>query len=127
MSARNGAEANHSKPRAGIKKLPAYLQELGYEVAAFGKVSHSRHTADYGFDHFAFDGFREHQAIPAALNWLRERRSTRWSPLTSGVVTFAAWEDLETFGPFVDSTTVSQTIDTDDEPYRFFRLMIPLP
>ena len=25
--ARNGAEANHSKPRADIKKLPAYLQE----------------------------------------------------------------------------------------------------
>ena len=38
MPARNGAEPNHSKPRAEIKKLPAYLQELGYEVVAFGKV-----------------------------------------------------------------------------------------
>jgi arylsulfatase A-like enzyme len=40
MPARNGAEANHSKPRKEIKKWPAYFQELGYEVVAFGKVSH---------------------------------------------------------------------------------------
>lgn len=76
MPARNGAEANHSKPRADIKKLPAYFKELGYEVVAFGKVSHYRHTADYGFDHFAHDAFHEHQAIPAALKWLRERTNT---------------------------------------------------
>jgi len=59
MPARNGAEANHAKPRAEIKKLPAYLKELGYEVVAFGKVSHYRHTKNYGFDHFAHDGFHE--------------------------------------------------------------------
>ena len=75
MPARNGAEANHSKPRADVKKLPAYLKELGYEVAAFGKVSHYKQTADYGFDYFAHDGFHEHEAIPAALKWLRERKS----------------------------------------------------
>jgi N-sulfoglucosamine sulfohydrolase len=77
MPARNGAEANHSKPRAEIKKLPAWLRELGYEVVAFGKVSHYKHTADYGFDHFAHDTFHEHQAIPAALKWLRERSSDK--------------------------------------------------
>ena len=52
MPARNGAEANHSKPRAEIKKLPAYLQEIGYEVAGFGKVAHYNHDRDYGFDHY---------------------------------------------------------------------------
>ena len=77
MPARNGAEVNHSKPRAELKKLPAFLKEQGYEVVAFGKVSHYKHTAGYGFDHFAFDGFHEHQAIPAALKWLRERRSEK--------------------------------------------------
>ena len=77
MPARNGAEANHAKPRAKIKKLPAYLKELGYEVAAFGKVSHYKHTADYGFDYFAHDAFHEHAAIPAALKWLRERKSDK--------------------------------------------------
>src|ERR1043165_9491663 len=59
MPVRNGAEPNHSKPRAEIKKLPAYLQELGYELVSFGKVSHYQHTADYGFDYFAHDKFHE--------------------------------------------------------------------
>lgn len=77
MPARNSAEANHSRPRVEIKKLPAYLKELGYEVVAFGKVSHYRHTQDYEFDHFAFDGFHQHAAIPAALKWLRERKSDK--------------------------------------------------
>ncbi|PAW67193.1 MAG: arylsulfatase A family protein [Opitutia bacterium Tous-C1TDCM] len=77
MPARNGAEANHSKPRAELKKLPAYLQELGYEVVSFGKVSHYRHTADYGFDHGANDTFHDAEAIPAALKWLRERKGGR--------------------------------------------------
>src|SRR5436305_4170555 len=60
MPARNGAEANPSKPRAGLKMWPAWFQELGYEVVAFGKVSHYRHTADYGFDRFAPDTFHDH-------------------------------------------------------------------
>jgi N-sulfoglucosamine sulfohydrolase len=77
MPARNGAEANHAKPRADIKKLPAHFKELGYETAAFGKVSHYKHTSEYGFDHFAHDGFHEHAAIPAALKWLRERKSNK--------------------------------------------------
>jgi N-sulfoglucosamine sulfohydrolase len=50
MPARNGAEANHTYPRKDIKALPAYLHELGYEVAAFGKVAHGRSAARYGFD-----------------------------------------------------------------------------
>src|SRR4029453_3447992 len=77
MPSRNGAEANQTKPRADIKKLPASFKELGYEVAAFGKVSHYKHTADYGFDHFAHDGFHEDQAIPAALKWLHERKTDK--------------------------------------------------
>jgi len=77
MPARNGAEPNHSKPRADLKKLPAYLQAQGYEVVAFGKVSHYQHTADYGFDHFAHDKFHEDVAVSAALTWLKARRDPR--------------------------------------------------
>jgi N-sulfoglucosamine sulfohydrolase len=77
MPARNGAEPNHSKPRADIKKLPAYLQSLGYEVVAFGKVSHYRHTGDYGFDYFAHDAYHEDIAVSAAIKWLRARQSTK--------------------------------------------------
>ncbi len=73
--ARNGAEANHSKPRPEIKKLPAYLQELGYEVAAFGKVSHYQQTKDYGFDHWANDKFHEDICVAEAIKWLRARKS----------------------------------------------------
>ncbi len=73
MPARNGAEANHSKPRAEIKKWPAFFQELGYEVVAFGKVSHYKHTADYGFDFFANDTFHDHAGIPAAVEFLKNR------------------------------------------------------
>ncbi|MBM3853428.1 MAG: heparan N-sulfatase, partial [Verrucomicrobia bacterium] len=77
MPVRNGAEANHSRPRPELKKLPAYLKELGYEVVAFGKVSHYQHTGDYGFDHFAHDRFHEDVAVPAAIQWLRARKSRR--------------------------------------------------
>ncbi len=77
MPARNGAEANHTKPRAEIKKLPVYLKELGYEVVSFGKVSHYQHTGDYGFDHFAHDKFHEDVAIPEGVKWLRARKSDK--------------------------------------------------
>ena len=77
MPARNGAEPNHSRPRDDIKKLPAYLKELGYEVVAFGKVSHYQHTQYYGFDHWANDKYHEDVAIPNGLKWLRERKSTK--------------------------------------------------
>lgn len=81
MPARNGAEANHSRPRPAIKKWPAYFQELGYEVVAFGKVSHYKHTKDYGFDHFADDGFHQHQSIAHAVEWLRKRPKDNAKPL----------------------------------------------
>lgn len=81
MPARNGAEANHSKPRAELKKWPAYFQELGYEVVSFGKVSHYKHTADYGFDYFADDGFHQHESIGHAVEWLAKRPKTGAKPL----------------------------------------------
>jgi len=81
MPARNGAEPNHAKPRPEIKKWPAYFQELGYEVVAFGKVSHYKHTADYGFDHFAHDTFHDPEGVPAAVRWLRNRPRAKARPL----------------------------------------------
>lgn len=75
--ARNGSEANHTVPRAELRKLPAYLQELGYEVVAFGKVAHYRTVSEYGFDRFANAGFHDHAGIPAALAFLEERTDDR--------------------------------------------------
>lgn len=77
MPARNGAEANHSKPKPELKKWPAYFQQLGYEVVAFGKVTHYRHTGDYGFDRFGHDSFHDHGGVPAAVEYLRQRERTK--------------------------------------------------
>ncbi|WP_157899431.1 sulfatase [Luteitalea pratensis] len=74
MPARNGAEANHSKPRPDLQTLPAYLQALGYEVVAFGKVAHYKYAADYGFDYFAHDTFHDDVAIARGIAWLRQRK-----------------------------------------------------
>jgi N-sulfoglucosamine sulfohydrolase len=73
MPARNGAEANHSRPRPEIKKLPAYLREQGYEVASFGKVAHYNHGKEYGFDLVGGEGFHNHEGIPAAVEFLKSR------------------------------------------------------
>ncbi|MEZ6086904.1 MAG: sulfatase-like hydrolase/transferase [Pirellulaceae bacterium] len=71
--ARNGAEPNHSRPYADLKKLPAYLQELGYEVASFGKVGHYNQTPEYGFDVAKHFGYHEDVAVDEAIKWLRDR------------------------------------------------------
>ena len=77
MPARNGAEPNHSKPREEIKKLPAYLQELGYEVASFGKVAHYGHGSYYKFDYVAGEGGRNYTGIGLAADWLQSRKSDK--------------------------------------------------
>ena len=46
MPARNGALPNHSGLTPGIKTLPTYLKELGYETFHFGK-SHFQPAANY--------------------------------------------------------------------------------
>lgn len=77
MPSRNGAEPNHSRPRADIKKLPAYFKELGYEVVAFGKVGHYAQTADYGFDRAENFGYHEDVCIANGIKWLHERQSDK--------------------------------------------------
>lgn len=79
--ARNGAESNHRKPDGGLKKWPAWFRELGYDTAAFGKVSHYGQTAEYGFDHFAHDTFHDHEGIQAAVDFLRQRSGSSSRPL----------------------------------------------
>lgn len=81
MPARNGAEPNHAEPRLEIKKWPAYFHELGYEVVAFGKVSHYKQTKDYGFDHFEHDTFHDPEGIPSAIRWLKARPHQGAKPL----------------------------------------------
>ena len=73
----NGCEPNQVKPRWGVKMLPAYLHEQGYEVVAFGKVGHYNQTRDFGFDVVEHTGYHDDAAVPAALEWLKNRRSDK--------------------------------------------------
>lgn len=75
--ARNGAEANHSRPREDLKKLPAFLQEVGYEVVAFGKVAHYQHTPEYGFDLAKHFTYHDDAAVDESIRWLRSRNSDK--------------------------------------------------
>jgi uncharacterized sulfatase len=50
-------------------------------VVAFGKVSHYRHTADYGFDYFAHDTFHDHAGIAEAVSFLKNRPRQGAKPL----------------------------------------------
>lgn len=75
--ANNGAEPNHSRPRAEIKKLPAYFHDLGYQVVSFGKVGHYKQTPEYGFDIARHFTYHEDIAIPRAVAWLKQRKSTK--------------------------------------------------
>ena len=93
--ARNAAEANHSRPQADIKKLPAYFQERGYQVVSFGKVGHYKQTPEYGFDIARHFTYHEDIAIPKAVEWLQQRKSRK--PLCLFVGTnwpHVPWPDL---------------------------------
>ncbi len=53
MPARNGAEGNHTYPRAGTLILTKKLQEAGYKVAGFGKVAHGSMNEECGYDYYS--------------------------------------------------------------------------
>lgn len=73
--ARNGAEPNHAKPHAGLKRLPAYLKELGYETVSFGKTSHYAHVTGQGFDRAENYGYHDHAGVQACVDFLKQRKS----------------------------------------------------
>jgi len=100
MPARNGEEPNHSRPRAEIKKLPAYLQELGYEVASFGKVAHYGHGPYYGFDAVGGEGGGNYTGVGLAVEFLNKRQSEK--PLALFVGTnwpHVPWPEMSEYDP----------------------------
>lgn len=77
MPMRSGAMLNHQPPRQEVKKLPAYLNEQGYEVVAFGKVAHYKQGKLYGFDHVSHDTFHDDECVSAAVEYLERRTSDK--------------------------------------------------
>lgn len=67
--AHNGAEANHTYMEDDDMSLIPRFKQLGYQIAAFGKVAHGKDAARHGFDHF------EHPKIDfdSLDSWLRNR------------------------------------------------------
>ncbi len=74
---RNGAMLNHARPRAKIKRWPAYFRENGYEVAAIGKVAHYAQVQEYGFDHVSHFTYHADECVNEAVKWLAARKSDR--------------------------------------------------
>jgi N-sulfoglucosamine sulfohydrolase len=74
---RNGAMLNHSRPKAELKKWPAYFQELGYEVVAIGKVAHYAQVTEYGFDHASHFTYHDDVCVNEAVKWLEKRKSDK--------------------------------------------------
>ncbi len=73
----NGAMLNHSRPKADLKKWPAYFSEQGYEVVAIGKVAHYAQVTDYGFDHTSHYKYHEDDCVAEAVKWLGNRKSNK--------------------------------------------------
>ena len=78
---RNGAMFNQQRPKAEVKKWPAYFQALGYEVVAIGKVAHYAQVTTYGFDHAAFYNYHQDVCVDKAVEWLAARKSPAARPL----------------------------------------------
>ncbi len=100
MPQHNGAEPNHSRPKAEIKKLPAYFHDLGYEVVSFGKVGHYAQTPEYGFDFAKHFTYHDDVAVAEANTWLEARNSDK--PLCLFVGTnwpHVPWPNESSFDP----------------------------
>ena len=78
---RSGSMFNHQRPDPKHKRWPAYFKELGYEVAAVGKVAHYVQVKEYGFDHASHFNYHEDSCVQAAADWVARRKA---DPARSG-------------------------------------------
>jgi len=116
---RNGAMYNHTMPKPGFKRWPAYFQEQGYEVAAIGKVAHYATVTQYGFDHASHFKYHEDTCIDASIDWLNKRQQDK--PLCLIVGTnwpHVPWPEKATYHP--DSLPIPP-VHVDTPQTREFR------
>ena len=113
--AHNGAEANHTYMRDDAMSLIPRFKELGYQIAAFGKVAHGKDAARHGFDHF------EHPRLDSASidNWLSERDPDRPVLLFVGTVApHVPWPANDGYDP---AKVVVPPFHIDTADTRLFR------
>ena len=108
MPAKNGAEENHTYPHKHIPSLIKQLQQLGYEVAAFGKIAHGKqkHAEQFGFDHYqsfkkAYNYDNIDKLDKAVSHYLQNRTSKKPLALFVGTTNpHVPWNDPKvTFSP----------------------------
>lgn len=120
MPFRNGAEPNHTYVRDDVKQLPVYMKELGYEVAAIGKIAHGTDKRA-GFDYDNRNISLE--KIGIVSDYLKQRKSNKPLLLMVGIKDpHVPWPD-EYFPQYdPDSLTLPpQLIDTWDTRLEFAR------
>ena len=82
MPFRNGAEPNHTYVRDDVRQLPRYMRDLGYEVAAIGKIAHGKDERA-GFDYVDRDISLEN--IGMVSDFLSQRESDKPLLLMVGI------------------------------------------
>ena len=116
---RNGAMFNHTVPEPSHKRWPAWFQELGYEVAAIGKVAHYATVQQYGFDHCSHFNYHQDDCIDAALAWLDQRASRK--PLCLFVGTnwpHVPWPEKSDYSPDALPLPPTQVDTPETRQYR---------
>ena len=97
MPARNGAEDNHTFPKAGTRSLVSDLKAAGYTTAAIGKIAHGQPRS---FDFDFVQPNTGHDPRPAVTEYLAKRDKTK--PLVLFVGTsdpHVPWPEPQGFKP----------------------------
>ncbi|MBN1411516.1 MAG: sulfatase-like hydrolase/transferase [Spirochaetales bacterium] len=106
LPANSGCEANHSQINAGITTLPAYMQNLGYDVMQFGK-KHYYPAASYSFNEIASTitigetgNTRSSLDANAVVSWFRNNSHN--NPVMAMVCSYAPhvpWPSSSSYDP----------------------------
>jgi N-sulfoglucosamine sulfohydrolase len=130
---RTGAMFNHQPPNPAVKRWPAYFKEMGYEVAAIGKVAHYAQVKEYGFDHVSHFTYHDDACVTASIDWLAQRQGEsaadgkggggRWAdkPLCLLVGTnwpHVPWPQKTSYDP---ATVLVPSTQVDTAEYRRWR------
>ncbi|MAM92647.1 MAG: arylsulfatase A family protein [Opitutaceae bacterium] len=113
MPFRNGAEPNHTYVRDDVVQLPHYMRDLGYQIAAIGKIAHGTDKRA-GFDFVDRDISLE--KIGMVSEYLSQRESDKPLLLMVGIKDpHVPWPDRPFAHYAPDSLTIpDKLVDTPD-------------
>jgi len=112
---------SHKPKRPGVASLPPVLHDLGYQVAAIGKVAHNVYAKDHGFDFIEEpnQGFSETSSVK---KFLTDRDQSKSLCLFVGTRhPHTPWSETRTYEPAKISLppTHVDTIETREMRARY--------